>query len=55
MAGLVLLAAPTTSLVASFFLDEIAAMVEREVDPTGPPGRAAPLWKARSPRCVSPR
>ena len=43
MAGLVLLAAPTTSLVASFFLDEIAAIVEREVDPTGPPGRAAPL------------
>jgi CysZ protein len=41
-AGLVLLAAPTTSLVASFFLDEIAGIVEREVDPAGPPGRAAP-------------
>jgi CysZ protein len=46
LAGLVLLAAPTTSLVASFFLDDIAAIVEREVDPTGPPGRAAPLWEA---------
>ena len=43
MAALVLLAAPTTSLVASFFLDEIAGIVEREVDPAGPPGRAAPL------------
>ncbi len=41
--GLVLLAAPTTSLVASFFLDEIAALVEHAVDPEGPPGRAAPL------------
>lgn len=43
LAGLVLLAAPTTSLVASFFLDDIAAIVEREIDPHGPPGRAAPL------------
>ena len=42
--ALVLLAAPTTSLVASFFFDEIAALVEHEVEPTGPPGRAAPLW-----------
>lgn len=44
VAGLVLLAAPTTSLVASFFLDEIAEIVEREVDPNGPVGKAAPLW-----------
>src|SRR5947209_5664631 len=44
VAGLVLLAAPTTSLVASFFIDEIAALVERQVDPLGPPGQAAPLW-----------
>ena len=43
IAALVLLVAPTTSLVASFFLDEIAAIVEREVDPAGPPGRAAPF------------
>ena len=40
--GLALLAAPTTSLVASFFLDEIADLVEREVDPAGPAGRPAP-------------
>ncbi len=43
-AGLVLLAAPTTSLVASFFFDDVAAIVEREVDPTAPPGRALSLW-----------
>jgi CysZ protein len=43
-AGLVLLAAPATSLVASFFFDEVAAIVEREVDPNGPPGRALSLW-----------
>jgi CysZ protein len=42
VAGLVLLAAPTTSLVAGFFLDEIAGIVEREVDPTGIPGQPAP-------------
>ena len=41
--GLVLLAAPTTSLVAGFYLDEIAGIVEREVDPSGPPGRPAPV------------
>jgi CysZ protein len=44
VAGLVLLAAPTTSLVASFFIDEIAGLVEREVDPGGAPGRPAPAW-----------
>jgi CysZ protein len=42
VAGLVFLAAPTTSLVAGFFLDEIAAIVEREVDPDGVPGQPAP-------------
>jgi CysZ protein len=46
IAGLALLVAPTTSLVASFFFDEIAAIVEREVDPQGPPGRAAPFVEA---------
>jgi CysZ protein len=46
VAALALLAAPTTSLVASFFFDEIAAIVEREIDPNGPPGRAAPLLEA---------
>ncbi len=46
VAGLIVLAAPTTSLVASFFLDEIAAIVEREVDPSGAPGRPAPALEA---------
>lgn len=46
VAGLVVLAAPTTSLVASFFFDEVAAIVERQVDPNGPLGRAAPFWEA---------
>ncbi len=44
--GLVWLAAPTTSLVASFFLDEIAELVERKVDPSGLPGRPAPILKS---------
>jgi CysZ protein len=43
IAGLILLAAPTTSLVAGFFLDEIAGIVEREVDPVGAPGKPAPV------------
>ena len=53
--GLALLAAPTTSLVASFFLDEIAELVEREIDPTGPPRppRAGDR-RRRSTRCASP-
>lgn len=44
--GLVLLAAPATSLVASFFLDEIAELVEREVDPYGAPGKPTPALEA---------
>jgi len=44
--ALALLAAPATSLVASFFLDEIAELVEREVDPTGAPGKSAPVLEA---------
>ena len=40
------LAAPVASLVASLFLDEIAAHVEAEIDPFGPPGRAAPFVEA---------
>ena len=40
--GLAFLLAPVTSLVAGFFLDEIAGLVEREIDPDGPPGQAAP-------------
>ncbi len=44
--GLVFLAAPVSSLVAGFFFDEIAAHVEREIDPLGPQGRAAPVGDA---------
>lgn len=46
LVGAVFLAAPVASLVASLFLDEIAAHVEAEVDPFGPPGRAAPFADA---------
>lgn len=45
-AAVVFLAAPVTSLVASFFFDEIAAHVEGEIDPAGAPGRPAPLVEA---------
>ena len=41
--GMIVLAAPTASLVASFFLDAIAAEVERSIDPYGPPGRPLPV------------
>ena len=44
IAGIVLLAAPTVLFVASFFLDDIAAIVEREIDPYAAPGRPAPLF-----------
>jgi len=43
IAGMVFLAAPTVLLVASFFLDDIATIVERKIDPCGAPGRPAPL------------
>jgi len=39
---LALLAAPTVSVVAGFFLDEIAAYVEARIYPGGAQGRAAP-------------
>ena len=41
--GLAFLVAPITSLTAGFFLDDIALIVEREIDPRGPPGRAIPF------------
>jgi CysZ protein len=41
--GMIFLAPPTASLVASFYLDDVAAMVERTIDPHGPPGRPLPL------------
>ena len=46
LVALMVLAAPVTSLVAGFFLDEIAAHVEREIDPEGPQGRPAPALEA---------
>ena len=43
IASMIFLAAPTVSLVASFYLDDIADAVEREIDPTGPRGHPLPL------------
>jgi CysZ protein len=42
-AAAVFLVAPVASLIASFFFDEVAGLVEREIDPLSPPGRAPPL------------
>jgi CysZ protein len=39
--GLAFLVAPITSLTAGFFLDDIALIVEKEIDPIGPHGRPA--------------
>lgn len=39
----IFLAPAAVSLVASFFLDDVAAIVERTIDPNGPPGRPLPL------------
>lgn len=44
--GSVMLMPAVTALVASFFADEIAEVVEREHYPTDPPGKALPLWRA---------
>ena len=43
IASLTILAAPAVSLVAGFYLDNIADAVERKIDPLGPPGRPLPL------------
>ena len=43
LVGAIFLAAPVASLVASLFLDEIAAHVEAEIDPFGPQGRPGPV------------
>jgi CysZ protein len=37
--AMIFLVAPISSLVAGFFLDDVAEIVEREVNPTGLPGR----------------
>jgi CysZ protein len=44
--GLAILIAPVTSLVASFFLDDISAIVERTIEPNGSPGRPIPAGAA---------
>src|SRR5215472_15619986 len=46
IAGSVFLMPAVTSLVASFFVDDIALEVEREHYPLDPPGQAVPLPRA---------
>ena len=45
-AGAIFLMPTVTSLVASFFADEIAEIVERTHYPADPPGRAVPIGRA---------
>lgn len=44
--ALALLIAPVTALVAGFFLDDVAELVERTDYPEDPPGRALPLLQS---------
>ena len=44
--GSVFLVAPVSAVVAGFFIDELADHVERDVDPTGPPGRPLSILAA---------
>lgn len=44
--GLAFLVAPVSSLIAGFFLDDMAEIVEREIDPQGPRGTALPAGQA---------
>ena len=44
--GSVFLVAPVSAVVAGFFIDELADHVERDVDPTGPPGRPVSILAA---------
>jgi CysZ protein len=46
LTGAVLLMPAVTALVASFFADEIAELVERSHYPADPPGVTVPLWLA---------
>ena len=39
LVGSVFLVAPVSSVVAGFFIDDLAAHVERDLDPLSPPGR----------------
>ncbi len=45
-AGAILLMPAVTSLIGSFFADEIAERVERAYYPADPPGTRVPLWRA---------
>jgi CysZ protein len=44
--GSIFLIPPVTSLIAGFYLDDIAALVEREHYPADPPGRELPTLQA---------
>jgi CysZ protein len=44
--GAVFLMPAVTAFVGSFFVDEVADVVERTHYPADPPGRALPLWRA---------
>lgn len=44
--GLGLLIAPITAIIAGFFLDDVAEVVERQDYPTDPPGQALPFVTA---------
>jgi CysZ protein len=44
--GLAFIVAPTSSLVAGLYLDELAEEVEKEIDPTGPRGKILPTGQA---------
>ncbi len=42
----IFLVAPASALVAGFFVDDLAAEVERDIGSPGPPGRALPIGQA---------
>ncbi len=44
--GSIFLIPPVTSLIAGLYLDNIAAIVERERFPADPPGEALPTWQS---------
>jgi CysZ protein len=44
--GSIFLIPPVTSLIAGLYLDDIAALVEREHYPADPPGEPLPTWQA---------
>ncbi len=44
--SLALLLAPVTAIIAGFFLDDVAEVVEAHHYPDDPPGKALPLWPA---------